>query len=194
MEPPSVPGPSRSSSSSSDVMNVVPAMETETEAATNVALEQGGPVDEPAAPFVPLSEEEISGDAWAFLKDFFVLVEKRPDNFKTYQCVLCKPKVKSIKAHASTLSHLRLHVSRQHGTSLQKFEAAINQHSRRGKRPSGDDSKSPASKRQSSIATWASGAGSGALQSGVDRRIVDYFVGNMLALQVCQISKKKPRV
>ncbi len=95
--------------------------------------------------------------------------------------------MKHIKAHVSTLSHLKLHVSRAHGNSLKNFEDTVSQHSRRGKRPSGDDSKLTSTKKQSqqsSIAAWASGAGSGALQSGVDRRIVDYFVGNMLALQV----------
>ena len=186
MDPPAVAGSSRqSSSSSSEIVQI----DVETETAAVVDAEAVECAVDPAAVVgvaPPLTEEEIRSDAWAFLKDFFVLVEKRPDNFKTYQCILCKPKVKHIKAHASTMSHLKLHVSRAHGNSLKNFEDTVNQHSRRGKRPSGDDSKLTSTKKQSqqSIAAWASGAGSGALQSGVDRRIVDFFVGNMLALQV----------
>jgi hypothetical protein len=146
MDPPVVAGPSRRSSSSSREIDV------ETEAAAVVDVEAVECAVDPAAVVgvaPPLTEEEIRSDAWAFLKDFFVLVEKRRDNFKTYQCILCKPKVKNIKAHASTLSHLKLHVSRAHGNSLKNFEDTVSQHSRRGKRPSGDDSKLTATKKQS---------------------------------------------
>ena len=120
-----------------------------------------------------------------------MIVERFPpldNDKKSYQCVLCKPKIKNIKAHASTLLHLKLHVSRQHGGSLKNFEAIVNQHSRLSKRPSGEDSKTPAGKRQTTIAAWASGAGSEALESGVDKRIVDFFVGNMLAFQVALLA------
>jgi hypothetical protein len=144
------------------------------------------PSTAPATETAPLTEAELREDPWYYLKDFFTLVEKRSGDFKTYQCVLCQPKVTKIKAHASTTSHLKSHVTRQHPGSLGTFETALSQGSRRGKRPSGEPPESPAGKRggQMSIAAWASGAGSGALQSGVDKRIVDYFVANMLSLQV----------
>jgi hypothetical protein len=149
MDPPVVAGSSRQSTSSS---REIVQIDIETETAAVVDAEEGECAVDPAAVVgvaPPLTGEEIRSDAWAFPKDFFVLVEKRPDNFKTYQCILCKPKVKHIKAHASTLSHLKLHVSRAHGNILKNFEDTVSQHSRRGKRPSGDDSKLTSTKKPS---------------------------------------------
>jgi hypothetical protein len=66
------------------------------------------------------------------------------------------------------------------------FENTISKGSRCGKQPSGHFSAPNSSKEphQQSIVAWASGSGSGALQSGVKKRIVDYFFANMLPLQV----------
>jgi hypothetical protein len=91
-----------------------------------------------------------------------------------------------LKAHSSSLANLRQHVTKIHGSSLVAFEAAVSKGSRR-KRPSGGGSvPSAGGKRggQTSIAAWSSGAGYAALQSGVDTRIVDFFVENMVSLKV----------
>jgi len=132
------------------------------------------------------TEAEILADPWHYLKDYFALTSICGDRKKMYQCVLCLPVKKLIKAHASTTSHLKNHITRQHGGSLADFEDTISKGCRRGKRPSGDSNAPNSAKKpqQQSIAAWASGSGYGARQSGVEKRIVDYFVANMLPLQV----------
>lgn len=140
-----------------------------------------------AVVFPAPTREELLKDPWAYLQNFFVWVEKRDEKFKTYKCVLCLPKEVRVKAHVSTLSHLRSHVTRKHENHLQDFDAATKQRRRGEKRPGGSLVEAAAKKGQPLIAGWASGAGSGALQTGVNKRIADLFVAQMLSLQVKSI-------
>jgi hypothetical protein len=163
-----------SSSQPSDLTNDRDLLENEVGLPTNASTSE----------FLLPTKEEILQDTWAYLKNFFVWVEKRPDKFKTYKCILCLPKETRIKAHPSTLSHLRSHVTRQHGDHVQDFEAATRQRPRGGKRPGNSLVATAAKKGQPLIAGWAVGTGSGALQTGVNKRIVELFVSQMLSLQV----------
>jgi hypothetical protein len=114
---------------------------------------------------------------------FFVWEEKRTDKFKTFKCLLCLPRdVFRIKSHSTALSHLRSHITRKHESHVQDFDAAL---PRSGAvEGSAPDSLRQLPKRGSLPLIEAFASGSGALQTGVNKRIVDLFVSQMLALQV----------
>jgi hypothetical protein len=126
-----------------------------------------------------LPGEQLGNDPWPYLKNFFGFRGREGENVR-YECCLCSPKHVVIRAHASSLANLRSHVKRMHPDKLKEFEDAVA--ARRLKRPSGD-SETSLRKKQMTISSWAA-SGSGVRQSGVDRRVVDFFVANMLPLQV----------
>jgi hypothetical protein len=143
----------------------------------------GGLVDTVQVTTAGNNETGIS-DPWPYLKAFFVFVERKEESV-IHRCVLCVPKINNIRAHISTLSNLRVHMKKKHPEKLTDFEAAVV--GGRQKRPSGETWRSgeggPPAKKQMSLAGWP-GSGAAVRQAGVDRRIVDFFVGNMLSLQV----------
>jgi hypothetical protein len=197
MDRPAIPGSSQHADVTSEAMSDLStsaesaplAMESDSDSATEPApgtVMEDDPEIEAATAMEAATVADVLADPWSHLKDFYLLVSKSGDSkCKTYQCLLCQPVKKLIKAHSSTTSHLKLHISRQHKERLADFEVVLSLGSRRGKRPSGDvPHLAKKHSTQTNIAAWASGSGSGALQSGVDTRIVDFFVANMLSLQV----------
>ena len=180
MEEPAATG---SSSVSSEKTNSEPSQLSVLVDDGNIVENSLGASDS-TAQFPAPTKEEVFGDTWAYLKNFYVWVEKRPDDSKTYKCLLCQPKEVRIRSYPSTLHHLRSHVKRHHGDRLQDFEVAARQGRHRGGKRPGGSMEAAAKRGQPLISGWATGAGSGALQSGVNKRIVDLFVGQMLSLQV----------
>lgn len=148
----------------------------------------------------PESQQELFENPWPFLKDFFSIKSREGEKL-FYNCELCKPKTVSIKAHTSTLNNLKQHVKTIHLPMFTQFMEKIKAGSSRGKRPvcstssitlvspGSSELSAPKKVRQKLTIGESFGiaaTGSGIPQPIVDKRIVEFFVGNMLPLHIVE--------
>ena len=131
--------------------------------------------------------EDNSTNPWPYLIDFFLFVSRKGDNV-TAQCCLCRPKSTVLKAHVTSLSNLRAHMTRKHGEQLMEFDKIVKtsrqSRKRQSETPTSPSPFSPVQKKQQLlISSWGQ-TGSVVAQKAVDRKIVAFFVDNMLPFQV----------
>lgn len=142
-------------------------------------------------------ETLASQNPWPHLKDYFVFTarDKWNDKILYFRCVMCQPKQITIKGQAASLYNLKSHVKRKHPALAIQFEERTRAGSSRGKhrQSSGGSAINQSSQpcvreahQPSTGETSVQTAGTGVLQSVVDRRVVDLFVDNMLPLHVVE--------
>lgn len=145
-------------------------------------------------------DRQSHNNPWPFLDEFFTF-KSREDDKLLFSCKLCLPKDVQIKAHLSSRSNLKQHISRTHSSKISKFEETCNENIR-GKTKrfySGSSNESvfspPDAKKTRQLTIDQSFAclakGSGASQSAVDQGIVDLFIENMLPFHVVESSSFK---
>jgi len=159
-----------------------------------------------------IAQEELH--PWPHIQNFYVL-ESRNGELLNFHCVMCEPKVVTIKEHISSLNNLKSHVNRNHPSQLKNFEDTVKAGSQQGKKrksnstqscgssvsssiavqPNHQSSTEPSAKvmkpkRQSNVAETFQKAASGVSvrQNVVDMKIVDLFVYNMLPHHVVESS------
>lgn len=138
-----------------------------------------------------------SQNPWPHLKDYFVFMarDKWNANILYFRCVMCQPQQITIKGQAASLYNLKSHVKRKHPALAIQFEERTRAGSSRGKhrQSSGGSVINQLSQpcvreahQPSTGETFVQTAGTGVLQSVVDRRVIDLFVDNMLPLHVVE--------
>ena len=161
-------------------------MECETSVSEDSPLSQPETVPEPVD--LTPTEEDIRNDFWFHIHPFFKLVKKEDkDGKKQYQCLTCLPAIKVVKGHKTSMSHLKSHIQRCHGSKFEEFKALSESVSNRGKkRPNPGSMFVPADKKQRTLTSWSGGAGGipRISQEQHERNIVNMWVDCMLPIQV----------
>ena len=137
------------------------------------------------------TEEDLESDNWNYLKEYFVMSQKPVGKYRNcaYQCKLCIPKFKEVKASKTTYDALKNHITKQHKHKEQEFLALISKgvnHNKR-KRDSEGSVSSPAAQqkliRDYRGTVWGK-PGQPVSTKQMNDDLVDLFVDGMLPLMV----------
>jgi hypothetical protein len=137
------------------------------------------------------TEDDLESDNWKYLKDFFVMSQTPVGTYRNcaYQCKLCIPRFKEVKASKTTYDALKNHISNHHKPKENEFLALIGKgvnHNKRRKDSEGIVS-SPAVQQKTikdyQGMLWGK-PGQLVSNKQMDDDIVDLFVDNMLPLMV----------